>query len=248
MRGRNIKLEIEYDGTNYCGWQVQKNSRKKSIQEVIEKTLRKIIGEKVKLIAAGRTDAGVHALAQVANFFTRSKIPKARLKIALNGLLPKDIKVARVNDVSLNFHSRFSAKAKVYRYTILNRDYSSALLKDQVYYCPYTLDIGAMRRESQALLGKHNFLAFKAADKKAKNPFKRINRISITKKGDLIRIDIEADGFLYNMARNIAGTLIEIGRGRFVKASLKRILASKNRRLAGPTLDARGLCLVRVKY
>ncbi|MFA4989471.1 MAG: tRNA pseudouridine(38-40) synthase TruA [Candidatus Omnitrophota bacterium] len=245
---RNIRLEIEYDGSNYAGWQVQPKGRAKTIQAVIEKTLRKILQEKIKLIASGRTDAGVHARAQVANFFTRSGMKLSRLKIALNGVLPEDIKVIRLGEEGPRFHSRFKAKAKVYRYTILNRDYSSPLLRNTVYFYPHPLDIKLMRKEALALLGRHNFSAFCAAKGKEKNPVKTIKKLSIIKKKDFIYIDIEADGFLYNMVRNIAGTLVEIGRGSLASGSLRKILLSHRRSLAGPTIPAKGLCLLKVKY
>jgi tRNA pseudouridine38-40 synthase len=246
---RNLKLEIEYAGTGYCGWQTQtRNKRKKSIQQVLEKTLRKILQEKIQLIASGRTDAGVHALAQVANFKTKSNIAPEKLQRALNGLLPEDITITRIKKVNLDFHSRFSAKSKVYRYSILNRSYPSALLRNAVYYYPYPLDIKLMRKETGVLLGKHNFTSFQASDKIERDPVRTIKSIKITKAQDKIYIDIEADGFLYNMVRNIVGTLLEIGRARLSRGSLKQILLAKDRRLAGPTAPAKGLCLIRVKY
>jgi tRNA pseudouridine38-40 synthase len=246
---RNLKLEIEYDGRHYCGWQVQKRQkRKQSIQEVLEKTLRKILQEKIRLIVSGRTDAGVHAQAQIANFKTNSTIAPDKLRLALNGLLPDDITISKIEEARPDFHSRFAVKSKVYRYTILNRRYPSALLKNRVYFYHYPLDIKLMRQEARCLLGRHNFKSFQAADVKERDPLKTIKNIQITKDNDLVYIDIEADGFLYNMVRNIVGTLIEIGRGRFLKGSLKRIVESRNRNLAGPTVPPRGLCLMKVKY
>ena len=245
---RNLKLEIEYDGTNYAGWQVQPKGRGKTIQSVIEKTLRKILREKIKLIASGRTDSGVHAKAQIANFFTDSKIPLSRLKLGLNGILPEDIKIVKLSEAPADFHSRFSAKSKVYRYTILNRDYSSPLIRHTVFFYPHPLDTKLMQKEAHALLGKHNFSAFQAARGREKNPVKAIKKISVIKKNNFIYIDIEADGFLYNMVRNIAGTLIETGRGKLPAGSLKKILLSRNRMHAGQTASPRGLCLLKVKY
>lgn len=244
----NLKLEIEYDGTNYAGWQVQAHRNKKSIQEVLEKTLRKILQEKVRLVTSGRTDAGVHALAQVANFKTSSSIAPDRLRVALNGLLPDDISINKVEEAAENFHSRFDAKSKIYRYTILNRAYPSALLRNTVYFYAYPLDVKLMQKEAVCLLGAHDFKSFQASDKKERGSKRTIKKLRITKCSDSIYFDIEADGFLYNMVRNIVGTLIEIGRGRFPGGSLKKILLAKNRRLAGPTVPARGLCLIKVKY
>jgi len=245
---RNLRLEIEYDGTNYAGWQVQAPQKKKSIQEVLEKTLRKILQEKVYTIVSGRTDAGVHALSQVVNFKTHSDIRPDKLRIALNGLLPEDISISKVEDVDLNFHSRFDAKSKIYRYTILNRLHPCALSRNTVYFYPYPLDLNLMRREARNLVGRHDFKSFQAADKKERSSVRTIKKLKITRVGDFIYFDIEANGFLYNMIRNIVGTLIEIGRGRFPQGSLKKILSAKNRKLAGPTVPAKGLCLIKVKY
>lgn len=244
----NFRLEIAYDGTSYCGWQAQNSSKKKSIQEVIERTLQKIFQEKIKLIASGRTDAGVHAKAQVANFKASKEIPLKKLQKALNGLLPEDIKVAGVKREPPGFHSRFDTKSKLYRYTILNRSYPCVFSRNSAYFCPFHLDIKLMKKELVSLLGRHDFSAFRAHDKKERDSVRTIKKASIVKSKDLIHIDIEADGFLYNMVRNIAGTLIEIGRGKLGKGSLKKVLLSCDRRRAGPTAEARGLCLVKVKY
>jgi tRNA pseudouridine38-40 synthase len=245
---RNLKLEIEYNGKNYCGWQTQSNAKRKSIQEAIERALRKILCEKVKLIVSGRTDAGVHALAQVANFHTRSKIPLDKLRLGLNGILAQDIKISGIRQVAADFHSRFSSKSKIYRYTILNRTHSSPLLEGKVFFYPYPLDLKLMLRESRSLLGRHNFKSFQASQEKEKNPVKTIKRVTITKNMDLVHIDIEADGFLYNMVRNLVGTLLQVGRGKLAKGYLRKVLLAKDRRSAGETAPAHGLCLLRVKY
>jgi tRNA pseudouridine38-40 synthase len=257
----NFRLEIEYEGTNYCGWQVQPHRRLKSIQQVIEEVLRKILQEKVKLVASGRTDAGVHALAQVANFKTNSQISLDKLQHGLNSLLPPDIVIKAIEEVPADFHSRFQAKSKVYRYVVLNRAYPSALLRNTVYQYPYPLDLQLMRKEAKALLGKHDFKSFCATAGSTKTTIRTIKHIRIyheprtmnyepkTQPSDcLIYIEIEADGFLYNMVRNIVGTLLEIGRGKMPAGSLKKILLAKDRKLAGPTAPAQGLCLLRVKY
>ncbi len=253
---RNLKLQIEYDGTHYHGWQVQNGSAAravyqsaKTIQQVLEQTLKKILREDVQLTVAGRTDAGVHALAQAANFKTRTGMSLLRLRWAVNCLLPEDIKVTKISEVPPDFNSRFSAKSKIYRYLILNRKYSSALLAKRVYFYHYPLDVDLMRKEAKELTGKHNFKAFQAAELRPRNPVRKIDWIRIRKdKKGLLAVDIQADSFLYNMVRNIAGTLLEIGRGRFPRGSMKRILNSRNRKLAGPTLPAKGLYLVQVKY
>jgi tRNA pseudouridine38-40 synthase len=256
---RNLKLKIEYDGTNYCGWQVQKSHQLKSIQEVIEKTLQRILQEKIKLIASGRTDAGVHALGQVANFRTNSKIALEKLQRALNGLLPPDIAIKNIEEVPLDFHSRFAAKSKTYRYSILNQPYPSVFLRKRAYLCPFALDINLMRGESRSLVGRHDFKAFCASRSTAISTVRSIKKIGIkrlscaplpAKDRDcrLIVIDIEADGFLYNMVRSIVGTLVDIGRSRFKRGSLKKILLSKDRKHSGTTAPSCGLCLMEVKY
>ena len=279
--GPNFKITLEYDGTGYAGWQTQsrrpypvfrplrggfaslRTRTTKTIQETVEKVLGKILQEEVRLIASGRTDAGVHAQAQVANFKTHSPIRPDKLQAALNGLLPKDIAVTRVEKVSPDFHSRFDAKAKIYRYTILNRGYRSAFLRDKAYFYPYPLDIKLMQKEARILLGRHDFKSFCASGSSAKDTVRTIKRISIKRSKlnietreprpenrdpNLIIIEIEADGFLYNMVRNIVGTLMEIGRGRLSKGGLKKIFAAGDRKLAGPTAPACGLCLLKVKY
>lgn len=254
--GRNIKLEIEYDGTNFCGWQVQKiRKSKKSIQETIETAFQKVLNEKIHLIASGRTDSGVHAKAQTANFHCKSTIEAKRLRAAVNAFLPPDIVVNRAEDVPMDFHSRFDAKSKVYRYIILNQARRSALLRNYVCFCRYRLDAALIRQEAESIIGRHDFRAFCAGGSGVKDTVRTIKNITIKSAGlplivycKLIVIDIEANGFLYNMARNIAGTLIEIGRGRFPKGSLKEILSSRDRSRAGPTAAASGLYLLKVNY
>ncbi|MDD2655006.1 MAG: tRNA pseudouridine(38-40) synthase TruA [Candidatus Omnitrophica bacterium] len=247
---RNIKLTIEYDGTNYVGFQTQRTKDYKSptIQETLEEALKKVCKRKTNLVASGRTDSGVHALAQVANFKTDSKMPLDKFRVAINANIPEDISVTKVEEADADFHSRYSAKSKIYRYLILNRPYRSVFEGKYCYLFTYKLDFDLMKREIRCLLGKHDFKAFQAADKKKKKSVRTIKNIKLSKKNDLIIFEIEADGFLFKMVRNIVGTLIEIGRGRFKKGSMKRILESKNRKLAGPTAPARGLCLLKVIY
>ncbi len=251
---RNIKLTIEYDGTNYSGWQVQKStvhspqSTLKTIQEEIEKAIAKITGKRSKLYGSGRTDRGVHAKEQIANFHTLSRLSLDTLKRGLNAVLPDDISITKIEEVDKNFHSRFDVKAKTYRYTILNSKSSSPFIKNYSLYIPYRLNLSTMKKEARVLLGRHDFKSFRASDKKQKSTVRTIKKINIGSKGSLITIDIEADGFLYNMVRNIIGTLIEIGRGKFPPGSIKRILKAKDRTVAGPTAPAHGLCLMKVRY
>jgi tRNA pseudouridine38-40 synthase len=270
---RNIKLTIEYDGTDYEGWQVQNASKSvllhlnprgegpsvfkprgstgrkaRTVQSAIETVLRRILKEKVKLNGSGRTDAGVHACAQVANFFTASSIPLEGLHKGLNALLPCDISVSAVEAVSLDFHSRCSARWKLYRYTILNRAYPSSLKRNVAYFCDYPLNVAAMKREAQALKGRHNFKSFHSSDIKKKSSVRTIRAITVMKSGDEIVISIEANGFLKHMVRTIVGTLIAIGRGNIPAGSMKRILKARDRKAAGPTAPPQGLCLMRVMY
>jgi tRNA pseudouridine38-40 synthase len=264
---RNIKLVIEYDGTNYSGWQTQtslkrkvKNEKLKSrkvtqkaetvrtIQETIETALQKILQKEIKLIASGRTDAGVHASCQVANFKTDSKIPLEKIRLALNSFLPKDIVIKKVEEVNDDFHSRFDAKEKTYRYAILNRYYPDPFLKNCAYFFPYKLDLVLMKSEALCLMGRHDFKCFQTVDKIERQSKRFIKEIKVYKRNNYIYIEITANGFLYNMARSIAGTLIEIGRGRFGKGSMRRILASKKRASAGPVAPANGLTLINVSY
>ncbi|MBL7155917.1 MAG: tRNA pseudouridine(38-40) synthase TruA [Candidatus Omnitrophica bacterium] len=244
----NICVTIAYDGTRYAGWQIQKNA--KTIQGEIEKALRKILGEKCHLIGAGRTDSGVHARAQVANFKTNKKIPTAKLQTALNVHLPKDTRIVSIKKVPLKFHAQFNAKSKLYRYTILNSRIDDPFTERFYFKVPYKLDLALMKKEAKTLLGKHDFKSFQAKSDRSpiKSTVRTIKRLSIKKTGDFIHIDIEGNGFLHNMVRNIVGTLIEIGRGYLAESNMKKIIALKDRRKAGPTAPAKGLALEKIIY
>ncbi len=245
---RNIRLTLQYDGTNYFGWQRQKNTRQ-TISEILEDVLKKLLQEKVKLVAAGRTDAGVHAQAQTANFLTVSALSVPRIHQALNALLPEDIRVVKTQSAALDFNSRYSAKSKTYRYLILNRRCADVFRRRYVYHYPAPkLDVNAMRRAGYLLLGSHDFLSFKRTDKTKRSTVRELQKIRIARKGSFIRLEVTANSFLYHMVRNIAGTLIEIGKGKLSPENLKKILQAKDRKLAGPTAPARGLCLMKVKY
>ena len=248
---RNIKLTIEYDGTDFEGWQVQRNARRsRTVQDEIQKVLAKLFKEKITLIGSSRTDSGVHALGQTANLKTKSTHPLAQIKKALNANLPKDITIIKVEEVPLDFHAQFSAKSKTYRYTILNRDAHGALDWRYSLWYPHKLNLKLMREEAKAFIGRKDFKSFQGAQtaKQVKNSVRTIKRIDIKKKKDYIYIDIEADGFLYKMVRNIVGTLLASGSGRLPKGSLKKILAKKDRACAGPTARPYGLTLLEVKY
>jgi len=257
---RNIKLAIEYDGASFYGWQTQNQNRKnakiltqkrkriRTIQEEIEKAIEKLFGKKVNLIGASRTDSGVHAQEQVANFRIDSSFSLNNIKNGLNSYLPDSIAVLSAEDAPLKFHSRFNAKGKLYKYTILNRKARSPLLKRYAAFITYGLDINAMKRAAKFFIGKKDFKSFQASDKKERSSVRTIREIKIVSNPPIIEIYIHADGFLYNMARNIAGTLIDVARGRLEPSQIKEILSKKHRSLAGQTAPAKGLCLEKVYY
>lgn len=243
---KNIKLTIQYDGTNYCGWQKQKNCP--SIQEEIEKAIFKVTGEKVNLIGAGRTDKGVHAQGQVANFMTTSSIPADRFKYALNSKLPSDIKIIESQLVDKSFHSRYDALGKKYAYIIFNREILNPLYRNYSYHIPYGLDYEKMKIAAEYFKGTHDFSAFMASNSSVKNTVRTIYDIDLKKDGELIYISIKGNGFLYNMVRIIVGTLVEVGSGKLSPHSIASIIESKNRQKAGHTAPAKGLYLVEVYY
>ena len=243
---RNIRLLIEYDGTNYAGWQRQKND--KTVQETLSKVIEQVVREKITLYGAGRTDAGVHALGQVANFKTNSAIPSEQLVHAINFYLPHDITVKEATDVPESFHAQYNAKSKVYQYTLLNDWIRSSLNRNICYMCGFQLDMNKMTEASRCLIGTHDFTSFTTKALQEKNRIRTIKKLDIRKEGKYIYFTIEADGFLYNMVRTIVGTLIEVGRGKISAGDIKGILDVKNRKLAGPTAPAKGLCLMAVKY
>lgn len=242
---RNIKIEIQYNGKNYCGWQQQPDSL--GIQGTIEKAIYEITKEKVKITGSGRTDAGVHALGQVANFHLESNIPDFRIANALNAKLPKDISVINSCQVDDEFHSRYSAKKKTYRYLIHNSPYRSPIFKDISYHVKYDLDFEKMCKEANSLLGKHDFKGFMSSGSSVKDTVREIYSISLKKEESLIVVEIEGNGFLYNMVRIIIGTLVDIGRNR-IKDSMKDIIDSKTRKCCGHTAPAHGLFLKKVDY
>jgi tRNA pseudouridine38-40 synthase len=245
---RNIKLTLEYDGTNYHGWQSQAGTGRPTIQETLEQAIGKLTGERCAVVSSGRTDAGVHALGHVANVSTSSRIPAENFAGALNRHLPADIRVVRSEEVPADFHARFSATGKTYRYTILNRPAPSALLRDRAWHVEQTLNVSAMRKAAAVLAGKHDFSSFRSSGCGASSPVRRLRSLTVQRRGDLVEITLTADAFLMHMARNIAGTLAEAGLGRFSPDDVKRILRSRDRKTAGRTAPAAGLCLLAVEY
>ncbi len=243
---RNIKLTIEYDGTNFSGWQIQKDKR--TIEEELETALAKILKEEVKVIGSGRTDAGVHAMGQVANFKTEKTIKPEELHAALNTMLPYDIVVLNVEDVDESFNARISAKAKHYRYVINNAKFPSALNANREYHYKYFLDTEAMQLAANDLKGKHDFKAFMAAGSTVKDTEREIYDIQVARLGNRVIIDVVGNGFLYNMVRIIAGTLIDVGSGKLDICVIKNMIETGDRNLGGRTVAPEGLFLVNVAY
>jgi tRNA pseudouridine38-40 synthase len=246
---RNFKLTLEYDGTDFKGWQLQSQGER-TIQGELKKVLLQIFKANVTVIASGRTDAGVHALGQVVNFKVTTRMAPLEIKKALNALLPADIAVVDIKEVDLKFHAILDVKSKTYRYVILNRDYPSAIQRNRCHFFWHSLDVARMKAEAKLLLGKRDFKSFEASDpvRRKHSTVRTIKKILVRKEGPWITIDIQADGFLYKMVRNIVGTLLEAGRGRLAKGGIKHVLKKKDRTHAGETAVPQGLYLLEVKY
>jgi tRNA pseudouridine38-40 synthase len=244
---RTVRLLIEYDGSDYSGWQAQANGP--SIQEELEDAIHKVTGERVRVAGSGRTDAGVHALGQVATFRTESDIAGERFAPALNSHLPPAISVLRSDWVPNTFHARKAARGKTYRYRILNRTVRPALLRGMVYHFVPPLDVEAMRRAAAHFVGKHDFRALTPPSSERPAGYVReIRSLEVLHWGEEVLIEVNGGGFLHNMVRIIAGTLIEVGRGKLPAEAVPDILESRDRTRAGPTAPACGLYMVSVDY
>lgn len=243
---RNIKLTIEYDGTRYCGWQTQ--PRQTSIQSVLEAAIKTIVKEPVKLTAAGRTDAGVHALGQVANFKTNCAIPIPNLIPALNSILPPDIAVKQATAVSSSFHARRDAKYRTYQYRIYNHKIPNVFQHNYTYFYPFTLNLTRMRTAAKQFIGIHDFSAFNASPKLVEHSVREIYKLHLRREKELVIITIQANAFVHNMVRIIVGTLLDVGRGKIEPNKVNRIILNKQRKYAGMTVPPHGLFLVEVKY
>lgn len=246
MAVRNIKLTISYDGINYSGWQYQPGKR--TIEGELQQAISNLTGLITKVKGASRTDAGVSALGQVANFFIDSKIPTGNLVKAINHRLPKNVVVTEAAEVEQTFDASGSAKSKLYRYKIFTGKKPNVLETRNCWCRHGNLDITAMNTAAKMLLGTHNFKSFAAAADKRKSSIRTIIQCEAAQKEKWVLIDIEADRFLYNMVRNIVGTLVEIGRDRWKPEIIKQILEKEDRSAAGPTAPAKGLCLMWIKY
>ena len=241
-----IRLTVEYDGTAYVGWQRQKNGL--SVQQALEEAFEKASGERAAITGAGRTDAGVHALAQVAHLDTACTIPPEKISYAMNTFLPPDIRVKRSERADDRFHARFDARGKTYRYTIYNAPHPSAIYRNLSCHISNELDIEAMRTAAAHLVGEHDFAAFCAAGSEVKNTVRIIHSLTITGAEPFIHIDVTGSGFLYHMVRIIAGTLIDVGLRRIPPERVQEILDGKDRNAASPTAPAQGLTMVSVYY
>lgn len=248
--GRRIKMCLAYDGTRYAGWQIQtKQPWVKTVQGTVEQALRKITKEdSLKITAAGRTDAGVHARGQVIHFDTASRIPIERFPAAVNSVLPEDIRCWAAREVPDEFHAQYGAKAKHYSYTIDQGLVPDVFLRNYAYHVPYRLNLGAMAEAGKILIGTHDFRSFCASGSSVKDFKRTIFEFDIQKSGSIIYVNIAGDGFLYNMVRIIVGTLLEIGQDKMPASYMKTIIQFRDRSLAGPTAPARGLCLEKVVY
>lgn len=254
---KRIKLTLQYDGSAYNGWQVQTTGI--TIQGVIEDCIYRLTGEKASVIGAGRTDAGVHAIEQIAAFDSQSRLDINVIKRALNALLPPDIRVIKIKEVERDFNPRQSARSKRYSYVIANIRDVPVFVQKYVWWIKAPLDVEAMRAASAHLLGSHDFSSFRGSACGAKNPVKKVFFLEIERfhdaififtrfQGDFIIISFEADAFLRHMVRSIVGTLVEVGIKRITPEAVKKILESKDRRLAGPTAPPSGLFLEKVIY
>lgn len=243
---RHIRILVEYDGTDYAGFQRQANAP--TIQAALERALEQCLEQKTVVIPAGRTDSGVHAVGQVCKFRTTGRIPVDRIPLALNRLLPEAIVVKHAREVSEKFHPRFDATSRVYRYTIDNQPIRSALLRRYAYHVPRPLEVAAMQRAARALVGTHDFASFQARGSEMGGTVRDLLSLECGKRGTRITITVEANAFLYQMVRNIVGTLIQVGLRARPPAEMAAILAARDRQAAGPTAPPQGLCLVRVKY
>ena len=243
---KRIKLTIAYDGTNYCGWQIQPNGI--TIEEVINKALSKLTGEDIAVIGASRTDSGVHAMGNVAVFDTNTTIPPDRIAVSLNQRLPEDIVIVHSEEVPVDFHPRYCDCSKTYEYHIINTRIPVPTKRLTNYFVSYKLNIENMKKAASYLVGEHDFVSFCNVRTDVENTVRTITALDILTNGNEITIRITGNGFLYNMVRIIVGTLIRVGRGFYEPEKVKEILEAKDRKAAGVTAPAHGLMLMEIHY
>ncbi len=237
-----VQLTVAYDGTNYHGWQLQPNGI--TIESVLNQALSDLLEENITVIGASRTDAGVHSLGNLAVFDTNTRIPAEKISYALNQRLPEDIVIQESKEVAANFHPRRCSSRKTYEYKILNRQFPDPTRRRDTYFYHYGLDVEKMRKAAGFLVGEHDFKSFCSIHTSAETTVRTIYAIDVKKEEDVIAIRIEGSGFLYNMVRIIAGTLVEVGNGKLEPETLKQILNQKARNAAGPTAPAHGLTMI----
>ena len=243
---KRVKLVVAYDGTNYHGWQVQDNGI--TIEEVLNRTISELVQEDIKVIGASRTDAGVHACGNVAVFDTESRIPGDKFSFALNQRLPEDIRIQESCEVDADFHPRYADTVKTYEYNILNRRFELPTKRLYAAFCYYPMDIERMNQAAAYLVGEHDFKSFCSAGAQVQTTVRTIYAVNVTKADDMVHIRITGNGFLYNMVRIIAGTLMQVGTGLMEPEQVKEILEARDRSKAGPTAVAKGLTLVEIRY
>ena len=243
---KRVKLVVAYDGTNYHGWQVQDNGITR--EEVLNRTLSELVQEDIKVIGASRTDAGVHACGNVAVFDTESRIPGDKFSFALNQRLPEDIRIQESCEVDADFHPRYADTVKTYEYNILNRRFELPSKRLYAAFCYYPMDIERMNQAAAYLVGEHDFKSFCSAGAQVQTTVRTIYAVNVTKDDDMVHIRITGNGFLYNMVRIIAGTLMQVGTGLMEPEQVKEILEARDRSKAGPTAVAKGLTLVEIRY
>jgi tRNA pseudouridine38-40 synthase len=243
---RNVRLVVQYDGTDYGGFQAQLD--RPTVQTTLQKALSRLLAEDVRVCGASRTDAGVHAFGQVVSFTTGNVIPVERLLGALNALLPRDITCVAAEEAPAEFHPRYAARGKQYLYRIRNEELSSPFASRYSWHLQQPLDVLAMSEAGSYLVGRHDFAAFRAAGGSAKTSVREISLVEVTDREDFIEVLVEGNGFLYMMVRIIVGTLVEVGLGRMTPPRVGQILAGKDRGQAGETAPPQGLTLVRIDY
>lgn len=243
---RRVKLIISYDGTNYCGWQVQINGI--TVEEVINRELSRMLDEDIAVIGASRTDSGVHALGNVAVFDTFSKIPPEKMCFALNQRLPDDIRIQDSCEVPLDFHPRYCDSTKTYEYKILNRRFDNPVMRLYTHFVYMPLDYEKMQEAAKYLVGEHDFKSFCSARTQVTDTVRTIYSLDVSKEDDIIKIRISGNGFLYNMVRIIVGTLIKVGLKVYPPEYVKEILEACDRNVAGPKAPAKGLTLIGIVY
>lgn len=243
---KRVRLKVAYDGTNYCGWQVQPNEV--TIEGVLNETLSELLGEEIEVVGASRTDSGVHADGNYCIFDTETHIPAEKIAYAMNQRLPEDITIIKSEEVDEDWHPRFQESMKTYKYRIVNREMPDPIRRLYSHFTYSKLDVDAMKEAAKYLVGEHDFASFCSAGSQVESTIRTIESLEVTQNGDEIDVIVQGNGFLYNMVRIIVGTLLEAGEGKISPSDMQKILDSKDRGLAGKTAVAKGLKLVKIEY